>query len=112
MTGLRIGIVSGLAAVMLLTGGCGEDPKTAIVGSWAANNGVQDLHFSADGSTTIDDHKLNRVYEGKCEFETSDTMRCRYDRFSFDVVRQVSISGDELVLTSSSGQEEHYRRMR
>lgn len=110
---MNAGFLKGGCLALLVLGlvGCSEDPQTAIIGSWAADSGAQDLHFYIDGTAQIDDHKLNREYDGQCVFEQGDTMRCSFDRLAFDIVRQVEVSGDELVLTSESGQPEYYHRI-
>ena len=90
---------------------CSEDPRMAIIGAWKADTGVQTLHFFPDGYAEIEDHKLNRRYEGDCSFSRADELRCQYDGFSFEVIRTVSISGNTLTLESPGGQQERYRRV-
>ena len=100
--------------LLILTGfmlyGCGEEPKTAIIGSWQGVSLQQDITFLTDGSAQLTDRK-HGVYEGHCFINNGDQLSCKFDRFSFPVERTVKISGDKLHLINKSGQEEVYRRL-
>lgn len=95
----------------VLLSACGEDPRKAIIGSWKGDSGAQDLHFYLDGSAQIDDHKLDRTYEGHCSIDEEDWMRCDYERLNFPVIHRVEISGKRMTLFSESGQPYYYSRM-
>lgn len=94
----------------ILIGACSADISEEIVGSWRGESVQQNLTFHSDGSVELQDLR-NSAYEG---FYTlvGDTLTCSFDSqvFSRDVVMLVSISGDEMVLTSERGREEVYRR--
>ena len=98
----------------MLTGfmlyGCGEDPETAIIGSWHGVSLQQDIEFLANGSAQLTDRK-HGAYEGRCLIRNGDQLSCQFDRFSFPVERTVKISGDKLYLINKKGQEEVYQRM-
>lgn len=95
-----------LAGVMLAA--CSEDPATAIIGEWKGETLKQDFHFYSDGRTVLTDHKLGR-HEGIC-FVHENRLLCEFQRFAYPVERTVKISGNKMVMTNKSGNEEIYKR--
>jgi len=92
----------------LLTG-CGEPIETAIIGSWDGNSPPQELQFFDDGSLVLKDRKLNRTYKGNYLIEGS-RLQMEFSAFNRPVVREASVSGDELILSRDSGPDEILRR--
>lgn len=90
---------------VLLLGACGEPLDTNILGVWRGATPPQSLEFRPSGMVMLEDHKLNRRYEGRYKLD-GRRLEMQFDSFSRPVIREARISGDSLTLSRDAGPPE------
>jgi len=101
-------LLSAGIAVLLLAA-CGEPPDTNIIGVWHGTTPPQSLDFRSSGSVILEDHKLDRTYQGRYKLD-GRRLEMQFDSFSRSVIREVEISEGSLILYRNAGPPEILHR--
>lgn len=100
-----------LSAVML--NGCIQNPEAAIIGKWDEIDGTETIEFFKDGTITVDDKGMS--FGGDYKFIDNDRIRIELGglgALAGPMIVKVSISKDELSLTTSDGDIDKYQRVK